>query len=174
MQRRTFAFTSMLGLVLMFLSSAALAQYQLTNLVSNQFGQAKNDDPLIVNAWGLVHAPTSPFWISDNGSGWSTLYNGSGSKQNLNVEIPPTAGGSIGTPTGVVFNGSSQFQVNGSATFFIFATLDGTISAWAPAVDLNNATIKVDNSASGGVLHGPGYHQQAFGEFSVCGRQCTQ
>jgi len=165
MQRRIFALTSMLGLVLIFLSSVALAQYQLTNLVSNQFGQAKHDDPLIVNAWGLVHAPTSPFWISDNGSGWSTLYNGSGVKQPLNVEIPPAAGGSIGTPTGIVFNGSSQFQVKGSATFFIFATLDGTISAWAPAVDLNNATITVDNSASGAVYTGLAITSKPSGNF---------
>jgi hypothetical protein len=58
-----------------------LAQYQLTNLVSNQVGTAKHTDPLIVNAWGLVHAAGSPFWVADNGSGWSTLYNGAGKGQ---------------------------------------------------------------------------------------------
>lgn len=53
----------------MMVSSAAMAQYQLTNLTSNQFGQAKHDDALIVNAWGLVHGPGTPWWISDNNSG---------------------------------------------------------------------------------------------------------
>ena len=78
MENRRIAFTACLGLVLTFVSNAAQAQYQLTNLVSNQVGAARHTDPLIVNAWGLVHAPGSPWWISDNDSGWSTLYNAEG------------------------------------------------------------------------------------------------
>jgi len=57
MQRRMTAFTIALGLALVFASSAALAQYQLSNLSSNQVKWAHHDDPLLVNAWGLVHAP---------------------------------------------------------------------------------------------------------------------
>ena len=56
MERRRIAYTVCMGLALMFVSNAALAQYQLTNLDSNQVGTAKHTDPLIVNAWGLVHA----------------------------------------------------------------------------------------------------------------------
>src|SRR4029077_9530448 len=123
MQRRTIALTSSLGLVLMFASSTALAQYQLTNLVSNQVGVAAHTDPLIVNAWGMVHAPGSPWWISDNNSGWSTLYDAAGVKQGLVVEIPTANGGGVGSPTGIVFNGSQDFQVKGSPSFFLFATL---------------------------------------------------
>jgi uncharacterized protein (TIGR03118 family) len=151
MQRRAFALIFMLGLVLVFSSSVALAQYQLTNLVSNQVRQAQNVDPLSVNAWGLARGATSPWWVADNGSGWSTLYNGAGVKQGLEVEIPPAPGaGPIGLPTGVVFNPSKsgEFQVQGWQTFFIFDTLDGTISAWAPGLTLFDAAIAVDNSKS--------------------------
>jgi uncharacterized protein (TIGR03118 family) len=152
MQRRTIALTLSLGLVVLFVSSTALAQYQLTNLVSNQFGVAPHTDPLIVNAWGLVHAPGSPWWVSDNGSGWSTLYNAAGVKQGLVVEIPTASGGGVGSPTGDVFNGSQEFQVEGWPSIFLFATLDGTISGWAPQGDLNNAIIAV--TAPGAVYTG--------------------
>lgn len=154
MWRRIFTLTLRLGLVLVVVSSMALAQYQLTNLVSNQVGQAKHTDPLLVNAWGLVHAPGSPWWISDNGSGWSTLYNAGGIKQGLIVEITPAPGNAVGSPTGVVFNGSSEFQVDGWTSFFLFVTLDGTISGWAPQVALNDTIIAVDNSGSGAVYTG--------------------
>jgi uncharacterized protein (TIGR03118 family) len=149
MQRRAFALISMLGLVLVLSSSVALAQYQLTNLVSNQFGQAKHDDPLSVNAWGLVRAGGSPWWVSDAGSGWSTLYNGAGVKQGLIVEVPPAPAGAVGSPTGVVYNESQEFQVQSWASIFVFDTLDGTISGWAPQSDFHNSIIAVDNSASG-------------------------
>jgi uncharacterized protein (TIGR03118 family) len=155
--RRTIVLAACLALALLSISSVALAQYQLTNLVSNQVGQAHHDDPLLVNAWGLVHTPTSPFWISDNNSGWSTLYNGNGIKQSLEVEIPSASGAGAGSPTGIVFNASpdaKEFQVQGWASIFLFATLDGTISGWAPQSDVNNAIIAVDNSKSGTVYTG--------------------
>ena len=89
MQRRRIAYTLCLGLALMFVSSAALAQNQLTNLVSNHVGAARHTDPLLVNAWGLVHAPGSPWWVSDNNSGWETLYDGAGVQvQQLKVLVP--------------------------------------------------------------------------------------
>src|SRR5258708_38665001 len=72
MQQRKITFTICLGLAVMLVSSAALAQYQRPNLVSNQFATAKPTDPLSVNAWGLVYPPRGPFWISDEGSGSST------------------------------------------------------------------------------------------------------
>jgi uncharacterized protein (TIGR03118 family) len=152
MQRRALAFMVMLGLALMFLPSAAWAQYKLRNLVSNQVRQAEHLDPLSVNAWGLARGATSPWWVAQNESGWSTLYNAAGTKQGLEVEIPPAPGaGPIGLPTGVVWNPSQtgEFQVQGLPTFFIFDTLDGTISAWAPGLTLFDAAIAVDNSKSG-------------------------
>lgn len=139
---------ALLGLALTFVSSAAPAQYKLTNLDSNQVGKANHPaDPLLVNAWGLARGATSPWWVSDNGSGWSTLYNGGGVKQGLEVLIP-SAGQGPGTPTGIVFNGSSDFQVQGWNSFFIFATLDGTISAWAPQANFNDAVIMVPSSGA--------------------------
>jgi len=163
MQRRIIALTACLGLALMFSSTAALAQYQLTNLVSNQVGQAAHTDPLLVNAWGLVHTPTSPFWISDQGSGWSTLYTGTGAKVPLEVEIPSANGAGTGSPTGIVWNGSNEFQVKGWASIFIFATLDGTISGWAPQSDPNNAIIAA--TKSGGVYTGLAITSNASGNF---------
>jgi hypothetical protein len=151
MQRRALVLIVMLGLVLMFLPSAAWAQYQLRNLVSNQVKQAEHVDPLSVNAWGMARGATTPWWIAENGSGWSTLYNAAGVKQGLEVEIPPAPGaGPIGLPTGVVWNPSQtgEFQVQGLPTFFIFDSLDGTITAWAPGLTLFDAAIVVDNSKS--------------------------
>ena len=165
MQRRTLALTACLGLALMFFSSVALAQYQLTNLVSNQAGQAKHTDPLLVNAWGLVHTPGSPFWISDNGSGWSTLYTGTGVAESLQVVVPSASGKGPGSPTGIVFNGSpdQEFQVQGWASIFLFATLDGTISGWAPQSNPNSAIIAVTNP--GAVYTGLAITSNASGNF---------
>jgi len=165
MQRCAFALIFMLGLVLVLSSSVALAQYQLTNLVSNQFGQAKHDDPLNVNAWGLVRAGGSPWWVADNGSGWSTLYDATGVKQGLIVEVPPAPKGSVGSPTGVVFNGSQEFQVQGWASIFVFDTLDGTISGWAPQSNFNAAIVAVNNSSTGSVYTGLAITNKASGNF---------
>lgn len=154
MQRRIFSFTVALGLALVFMSSAAVAQYQLTNLVSNQVGQAKHDDPLLVNAWGLAYGPGGPFWISDEGTGWSTIYTGQGLKQGLEVVIPSASGSGPGSPTGIVFNGNGAFNVQGWSSLFLFATLDGTISGWAPQSNPNQAIIAVNNSSSGAIYTG--------------------
>jgi uncharacterized protein (TIGR03118 family) len=132
-----------LALVLSILPSTAAAQYKLTNLVSNQKGAATHIDPLLVNAWGLVAGPTSPFWVSDNGSGWSTLYTGTGVQESLKVLIPTAGGDGPGSPTGIVFNASQDFQVQGWPAIFLFATLDGTISGWAPQSNPNAAIIAV-------------------------------
>lgn len=154
--RRT-AVAPCLGLSLLMIPALAQAQYQITNLVSNQFNEhATTTDPLLVNAWGLTRSATSPWWVSDNISGWSTLYQASGTPVALRVLIPTAGNGPVspkglngpGTPTGVVTNGSKiDFQVQGQPSSFIFATLDGTISAWAPGVNKNLSTIVVDNSA---------------------------
>ena len=151
MQRRVFALIFSLSLVLMFFSSTALAQYQLTRLDSNQFGGAQMDDPLIVNAWGMARSAGSPWWVSDQGSGWSTLYNGAGTKQGLVVSVPAAPGLPVGQPTGIVFNPSKsgEFAVGGQQGIFIFDTLDGIVSAWAPGVSrFASQRTPVDNSAN--------------------------
>jgi len=157
MQRRRIPLTLAMGFALMFASSAALAQYQLTSLSSNQVKQARHDDPLLVNAWGLVHAPGSPWWVSDNNSGWSTLYDGAGNQvKQLKVLIPTAGNGpdspkgmnGPGSPTGIVWNGTSEFQLGGWPTVFLFATADGTISGWAPKTNFNQAIVGVDTTAN--------------------------
>jgi hypothetical protein len=101
------------------------------NLVSDQPGQADITDANLVNAWGLAFSATSPFWISDNHSGLSTLYNSTGGVQALVVTIPvPPGDTNPAAPTGVVFNGSTNFLVGGKPARFIFATEDGTIAGW--------------------------------------------
>lgn len=162
MQRHKFAFTISLGLALLLVSTAALAQYQLTNLDSNQIGWAKHIDPLQVNGWGLTRSSGGPFWVSDQGSGWSTIYNGQGVKQGLEVLIP-AAGAGPGQPTGIVFNGTGEFPVQGWSAFFIFATLDGTISGWAPQSNPNAAIIAVNNSAAGASYTGLAITNRASG-----------
>src|SRR6266851_10249453 len=110
MLRRALPMTFLLGLLLIFVSGSALAQYQLTTLDSNQVKQSTNTaDPQIVNAWGMARSPGSPIWVSDQGSGWSTIYNGAGIKQGLEVEVPSATDFGTGSPTGIVFNGSSEF-----------------------------------------------------------------
>ena len=164
MERRTLSLAAgIIGMLLV--SQAALAQYQLTNLVSNQVGWAKHVDPLLVNAWGLTRSAKSPYWISDAGSGWSTLYNGNGIAKSLKVVIPSASGAGPGSPTGIVFNGSSEFQVGGWTAFFIFATLDGTISGWAPQTNPNQSIIVVNNSSTGAVYTGLAITSRSSGNF---------
>jgi len=156
-QVRRIAVASCLGLGLLMVPALANAQYQLTNLVSNQVNShAPTIDPLLANPWGLARSAGSPWWLSDNDTGWSTLYTATGTEEALKVVVPTAGNGPVeatgtngpGTPTGIVFNGSkTDFQVSGVASSFIFATLDGTISAW-PGSNKNLATLVVDNSAS--------------------------
>ncbi len=163
MQRHKMAFTLCLGLVVLFVSSAALAQYQLKNLVSNQIKAAKFADPLQVNGWGLARSAGSPFWVSDEGSGWSTIYTGAGVKEGLVVSVPSFDGAGPGQPTGIVANGSSDFQIGGWNSFFLFATLDGTISGWAPQTNRNDAIIVVNNWAAGASYTGLAVTNRASG-----------
>ena len=92
------------------------------------------------------------------------MYNGSGIKQGLEVEVPTASGSGTGSPTGVVFNGSAEFQVKGKSAPFIFATLDGTISAWSPGNDFNNSIIVVP-AAGGASYTGLAITSNASGNF---------
>jgi uncharacterized protein (TIGR03118 family) len=100
-----------------------------TNLVSNVPGLANTTDPNLKNPWGVSFSATSPFWISNQAGGTSTLYDGAGNIVPLVVSIPP--GGPPSGPTGQVFNGGPGFLLsNGSSAKFIFDTLNGTIAGW--------------------------------------------
>jgi uncharacterized protein (TIGR03118 family) len=143
MQIRTIALSTCLAVAQLIVPGLVRAQYEVRNLVSNQEKTAKTTDPLLVNAWGLTHPPGGPWWVSDNNSGWSTLYDSNGAKVALDVLIPTAGGDGPGSPTGTVFNGSSEFNIKGSPALFLFATLDGTISGWVPSVNRNAAMIAV-------------------------------
>lgn len=149
---RTLKLGAWLAMTLVFVSTTALAQYKYygaTPLVSNQSGKAKHTDPLLVNAWGLAYTPGNPIWVSDEGTGWSTLYDGMGNPQSLQVVVPSANGTSTGSPTGIVANPSgTDFPVQGWASVFLFATLDGTISGWSPISNPSQAIIAVNNSSS--------------------------
>ena len=117
----------------------AQSAYQVGNLVSDVPGLAQITDPQLQNPWGMSLSATSPFWIADNASGLATLYTGDvgGSpitKVPLVLTIPHPPGFLRGTPTGTVFNSTTDFVFSDRSgpgpAQFIFAALDGTISAW--------------------------------------------
>jgi len=110
--------------------SAAPLGFVQTNLTSSVPGLAPITDPNLVNPWGMSYSATSPFWISDQGTNVATLYNFAGAINPLVVTIPPGTGGPSG-PTGQAFVGGQGFIADsGAAASFVFASLQGTISAW--------------------------------------------
>ena len=161
---------SVLSFVVLLLPVAAVAQhYKQTNLVSDIMGMAPVHDPNLVNPWGITRSPTgSPWWVSNNNSGTSTLYSGTGQIIPINgtgtVTIPPPKNASPGTqatPTGVVFNRSADFVLpNGNPAVFMFCTEDGTISGWNGG---QNAVLQVDNSDNGSA-NGAVYKGMTSGE----------
>jgi uncharacterized protein (TIGR03118 family) len=123
--------------------------YVRQNLLSYQADHAPNTDTNLVNPWGIVTSATSPFWVSDQATGLSTVYNSTGAVESVVVTVPTSAGGAApSTPTGIIHNGTTNFAVLVSGTNapakFIFATRQGTISGWASGAD---AVLEVDNSA---------------------------
>jgi uncharacterized protein (TIGR03118 family) len=150
------------GLLTLSLTSAGLLsgtafaqQYQETNLVSNTSQSGVTTvDPNLVNPWGISRSSTGPWWVADEGKGVATLYSGTGVKQSLTVTISQSGQNASGTPTGIVFNGSTDFDVeSGKPAVFIFAAFDGTISAWNPQANPTVAIQKVQ-ATPGSVLTG--------------------
>jgi uncharacterized protein (TIGR03118 family) len=158
--------------------------YVVTPLVSNVAGAAPKPDTALQNAWGIAFSPAaSPFWVNDNATGCSTLYDGEGAKAALQVSIPlpgnvvpPSACHPVSptnppspapaAPTGIVWNPSAAFLVPGTKipAVFIFATEDGTISAWAGGLNPpDRAVIAADNSSSPSAANGAVYKGLVFG-----------
>lgn len=153
--------TTLMFLVLVLLSlgsatTAALADsYSWQNLRSDIAGVAARVDPNLVNPWGLTASANGIIWVSDNGTGVSTLYRQDGTAVPLVVTIPTSARNKEGgNPTGVVVNPTASFKVtkNGISlpARFIFVSEDGTISGWNPQVDATNAIVAVDNGTNKG------------------------
>ena len=139
---RTFLICRFLTLTLLVAAFAVAAsrigfaqQYTRTDLTADASTTSTmpvTADPNLVNAWGLSRASGSPWWVSDNGTGVSTLYNGAGAKIPLTVTIPTEPGGEPpSAPTGTVFNGTTDFKLpNGNPARFLFVTENGTLAGW--------------------------------------------
>lgn len=142
------AISSLLLTLLAFAPVAFSQHYTQTDLTADVASVAPvpNLDPDLVNAWGLTRASGSFWWISDNGTGLSSLLDGMGVPQSLVVTIPPPKGKEgPSAPTGTVFNFTNRFNVEpGAKAIFIFVTEDGTISGWNPTVNLTSAVLKVN------------------------------
>jgi uncharacterized protein (TIGR03118 family) len=149
-----------LALVLLLMASPAVAAgkagkapkatyFTVTNLVSNQSGMAKNTDTNLINPWGLSQASaSSPLWVSDNGTGLSTVYQqGTGNNEGLVVTIPN------GSPTGTVYVPSGTgFEIteNGKSAdaTFLFDSDTGYITGWNSSVDATNAVVAYSSTSS--------------------------
>jgi uncharacterized protein (TIGR03118 family) len=155
--------------------------YAQHNLVSDGFVPADHINPDVVNAWGLVAGPTTPWWIVDNGTGKSTIYNVATGTFPLTVTVPGV-GGEQGNPTGIVFNGGTGFVVTNSggtsAARFIFDSEDGTLSAFrggpvvtvvpnaqAPAHDAIYKGLAIDSATNGQFLYATDFHNGAVDIF---------
>jgi uncharacterized protein (TIGR03118 family) len=141
------------GVMALIMGAACFGQhYTQTNLVSNESGVAPVTDPQLINPWGISRGSGSPWWVSDERTGVSTLYNGAGAKQSLIVTIPPADPNNkkppTGTPTGTIFNGSQTdfLLAPGKPAVFLFSTIDGTISGWNPGVAATLAVIVAKNT----------------------------
>ena len=161
--------------------------YVVTALTSNLPGHAAAQDAVLQNAWGIAFTPAgSPFWVNDNATGCSTLYDGTGAKITaLQVSIPlpgnvvpatscqpkdpnKPPNPSPAAPTGIVWNPSASFLVPGTTipAIFIFSTEDGTISAWAGGLNpADHAVLAADESSSGAVYKGLAFAVNTKGAF---------
>ena len=167
--RRTYGMAVVAALALLGFSNPASAQfYEQRNLVSDGSTSANLVDTELKNAWGLAASATSPWWVADNGTDLSTLYNGNtGAKQALVVQVP-------GAPTGLVFNSTGGFLVNGSPARFIFSSEDGTIHGWNGGTtsvleaSVDGAIYKglaIANTAAGPRLYATNFHAASVDVF---------
>src|ERR1051326_715221 len=157
-------------------NTAGPSQFYLQhNLISDGFVAADHIDTNLVNAWGLVAGPTTPWWIADNGTGKTTLFNIATNAIQATFTVPG-AGGAQGNPTGVVFNGGTGFVVNNgvgapSPARFIFSSEDGTLSAFkgapivtvvpnpqAPAHGAIYKGLAIDSATAGTMLYATDFH----------------
>jgi len=177
--RRASHISYLLLLTRMSVFAAGANVYLQHNLVSDTPGTADVTDPNLVNPWGISESGASPFWISDNGTGVSTLYNGSGAIIPLVVTIPSVAGPTgTGDPSGQVQNNTTGFVLaNGKPANFIFATEDGTINAWnggaTAAGVVNNSPgavykgLAIGTSAGGPTLYAANFRANKIDVFNA-------
>jgi len=144
-------------------------RYNRTDLTTDQATTSPaltNHDPHLINSWGLARSSGSAWWVNDNHTGFSTLYDGNGVPQQLVVTVPtPKDVSGTSAPTGIVFNPTASFEVaSGRPAFFIFVTEDGTISGWNPKVNPTNA-IRMVNRPGDAIYKGLAIAQTGKGTF---------
>jgi uncharacterized protein (TIGR03118 family) len=124
----------MASVVLCVSSFVSAQSYKKTNLVSNISGIAPVTDVTLVNPWGIAHTQNGEWCVANNKTGIVTVYDGTGKKEPLIINIPSSTGNN-GPVTGIVYNGTSDFEIDsGKPAVFIFVTEDGTISGWNPDI----------------------------------------
>ena len=185
--------------LLTVIPQTASAQYVVSNLVSNDSAFSPvNIDPNLVNGWGLASFPNSPWWVANQNSSTSTLYQSDGSIVPLVVQIPCVVSGTVTIPcpfpgegllfepnngmfnffgpTGVVANpDSSAFIIPGSGApaLFIFDTLDGLIVGWNSANQTQGIVVanrsSLGASYSGLAIAGPASNPYIYATNTVPG-----
>jgi uncharacterized protein (TIGR03118 family) len=146
--------------------------YSVHALVSDGALPADHVDASLRNAWGIAFNPTAEVWVSDNKTNTSTLYDGTGAKLPLGpfpeVHLPPGTNGDA-SPTGIVFNASTDFNVTENGTTapaaFIFAGENGTIIGWSPTINLGNAFVTYDDKSGGAIYKGLALAPNGQGNF---------
>jgi len=129
-----------------------LKDFDQVNLVDNngEYGAAHQDTAL-KNAWGLAWSPTGIAWVNSQLGHVSALYNSEGVAPRAAVSIPSPADTIGGNPTGIVFNGTTDFKIsNGQPARFIFVSLDGVLSGW----NSGNRALTIKNNAATSVYTG--------------------
>jgi uncharacterized protein (TIGR03118 family) len=154
------------------LSGSGNSVYLQSNLVSDIPGAAQAFDPNLKDPWGLSFSKGSPFWVSDqassvSGSSVTTLYSVNGQTgapsvvpasfgiPNLGGAPPDTAingpTGQVNTSAPGITTSATDFPLDGKKASFIFANMDGSISAWNGGP---NATIIPSGSMPGASFTG--------------------
>ncbi len=182
-RRDVVSMISLVGGAALLAASAAPASadplFLQTNLVSNIPGLAAITDPNMVNAWGISASSSSPFWISDNGAGLTTLYAVPGSGVPAIVPLVVTIPGAVpatgSSPTGQVFNATSGFALaSGGKALFLFDSEDGAISGWnggtTASIMVNNGPDAVYkglaiSNANGGALYATNFRAGTIDAF---------
>src|SRR5262249_42092575 len=165
-------------------------RYVVANLTSDPPRIAPNTDPVLQNAWGVAFTPgASPFWVADNATGCSTLYDGTGVPQPqpmpLQVKLP-LPGGSVpatacqpvdpnnppqptpAAPTGLVWNPTATFLVPQTPfppATFIGATENGTIAAWTGGLTPRDEAVLAVDNAPDAVYKGLAFGTNVHGVF---------
>jgi len=156
------------------LSLPAAAQRATPQILTSDIPNVGSfNDAHLVNAWGLSVSPSGPWWVSDNGTGLSTLYIATGAPQGLVVTIPGV-GGNTGTPSGTVYNPTTDFKIVGTPAVFLFVSEDGNLSGWYTGTSANlvlntpNAVYKglaLASAAGANYLYAANFHNNSVDVF---------